>query len=152
MCKNKDGSQRRGYQLEEFLQKLFGLFEVDVFKPFKLQGEQIDGSVKFDGNNYTLEARWHDVEMACNALYTFAYKIESNMLYPRGLFFSINGYSDEAVKRITHGKSPQLLLFDAIDFIAVLEERISLVKLLEEKIRYAQTRSNIYINANEILK
>jgi len=152
MCKNKSGSQKRGYQLEEFLQKLFGLFEINVFKPFKLQGEQIDGAIKFDGNNYTFEAKWQDAESACNDLYVFAYKIESNTLYPRGLFFSINGFSVEAIERITFGKSPHLLLFDANDFIAVLEERISLIKLLEEKIRYAQTKSNIYINANEILK
>ncbi|NQU77394.1 hypothetical protein HQ544_01720 [Candidatus Falkowbacteria bacterium] len=152
MCKNEDGSQRRGYQLETFLKKLFGLSNINVFKPFKLQGEQIDGSIKFDGENYTFEARWQEVAMACNALYTFAYKIETNMLYPRGLFFSINGFSKDAVQRVTHGKSPQLLLFDAVDFISVLQERITLIKLLEEKIRYAQTRSRIYINANEILK
>lgn len=152
MCKNREGSQKRGYQLEAFLQKLFSLFGIDVFKPFKLVGEQIDGSIKFDSNNYTFEAKWHDVEIACNDLYIFAYKIDSNNLYPRGIFFSINGYTNESIKRITQSKSPQLLLFDAIDFIAVLEERISLVKLLEEKIRHAQTRSNIYVNANEILK
>lgn len=152
MCKNKDGSQKRGYQLERLLQKLFGIFEIDVFEPFKLQGEQIDGSIKFDGQNYTFEAKWHETETACNALYHFAYKIEKNMLYPRGLFFSMNGYSDEAVNAITRGHSPQLLLFDAIDFITILEERIVMQKLLEEKIRYAQTRSNIYVNAHEIMR
>ena len=151
MCKNKDSSQKRGFALEAFLQKLFGIFEIDVFKSFKLLGEQIDGAIKFDSANYTSEAKWHDTEIACNSLYDFAYKIESNTLYPRGLFFSINGYSEESIQRITHGKSPQLLLFDAVDFVNILEERITMHKLLEEKIRYAQTRSRIYVNANEII-
>lgn len=152
MCRKKDGSQKRGYQLEAFLQKVFGFFGIDVFKPFKLLGEQIDGAMKFEGDNYIFEAKWHDVETACNALYVFAYKISGNTLYPRGLFFSMNGYTEEAVQRITHGKSPELLLFDAVDFVAVLEERINITKLLEEKIRYAQTRSMIYVNAVQIMR
>ena len=131
---------------------MFSFFGFDVFKPFKLKGEQIDGSFKHDGDNYIFESKWQDKESAVNDLYAFAYKIESNSLYPRGVFFSINGYSEDALNRITYNKKAQLILFDAVDIIAVLEERISLVSLLEEKIRFAQTHSRIYVNANDILK
>lgn len=152
MCKDGDQSQRRGYELEELLNKMFDLFGFDVYKPFKLIGEQIDGSFKHDGENYIFESKWHDKELAVNSLYEFAYKIESNTLYPRGVFFSINGYTDQTIERITHNKKAQLILFDAIDFISILEERVTLTFLLDEKIRFAQTHSKIYINANEILK
>ncbi len=152
MCKKVDESQQRGYDLEKFLGFLFPIYNIDVYKPFKLIGEQVDGSFKHDGENYIFESKWQDKEVACNQLYSFAFKIESNSLYPRGVFFSINGYTEEALQRISYNKKAQLILFDAIDFIAVLEERIMLPTLLDEKIRYAQTRSKIYINANEILK
>ncbi|MBU3979352.1 hypothetical protein KJ980_02455 [Patescibacteria group bacterium] len=152
MCKLVDQTQKRGYQLEELLNKMFGLFGLDVYKPFKLLGEQIDGAFKHDGENYIFESKWHDKETACNDLYHFAYKIESNSLYPRGVFFSINGYTEEALNRISFNKKAQLILFDTIDFIAVFEERITLPILLDEKIRHAQTRAKIYVNANEILK
>lgn len=152
MCQDGDQTQKRGYELEKLLNEVFGLFGFDVYKPFKLQGEQIDGSFKYDGENYIFESKWHDKETACVDLYSFAYKIESNSLYPRGVFFSINGYTDEALNRITYNKKAQLILFDAVDLIAVLEERMTLGSLLDEKIRFAQTHSKIYMNANEILK
>ncbi|KKQ97739.1 MAG: hypothetical protein UT24_C0012G0050 [Candidatus Woesebacteria bacterium GW2011_GWB1_39_12] len=152
MCQDSDQTQKRGYELEDLLNKMFSFFGFDVFKPFKLKGEQIDGSFKHDGDNYIFESKWQDKESAVNDLYAFAYKIESNSLYPRGVFFSINGYSEDALNRITYNKKAQLILFDAVDIIAVLEERISLVSLLEEKIRFAQTHSRIYVNANDILK
>lgn len=152
LCKLSESAQKRGYELEKLLVSLFDYFEIEVYKSFKLKGEQIDGSFKFDGQNYTFEAKWQDKNSAINSLYVFAMKIETNNLYPRGVFLSLGGYSDEAIEIITKNKKPNLILFDALDLIAVLEERISLSELLHHKIRYAQSKGgNIYVNASELL-
>ncbi|MCR4329586.1 MAG: hypothetical protein NUV65_03495 [Candidatus Roizmanbacteria bacterium] len=153
LCKMAEHTQKRGYKLEKLLVALFDYFDIEVYKSFKLLGEQIDGSFKFDGQNYTFEAKWQDQVSAVNSLYAFTMKIETNNLYPRGIFLSINGYSSEAVEIITKNKKPNLLLFDSLDLIAVLEERISLSDLLHHKIRYAQSKGgNIYINASKLLE
>lgn len=73
-------------------------------EPFKLNGEQLDGSLKLDEENYLVEAKWHDSLTASDALYHFAYKVEGKM-YGRGLFIAINGYSRDAVKALIAGKS-----------------------------------------------
>lgn len=152
LCRLSESAQKRGYELEKLLVSLFDYFEIEVYKSFKLKGEQIDGSFKFDGQNYTFEAKWQDKTSAINSLYEFAMKIETNNLYPRGVFLSLGGYSKEAVEIITKNKKPNLILFDAQDLIAVLEERIVLPELLHHKIRYAQSKGgNIYVNASELL-
>lgn len=151
LCGMEEHSQKRGYELENLLVELFQYFEIEVEGPFKLNGEQIDGSFNFEGNNFIFEAKWQDSLSANNDLYTFAYKIESNTLYPRGFFLSINGFSTDAVERITHNKKPQLILLDASDLIVVLDGRISLKDLLKRKVKFAQTRGKIYMNAHKLL-
>jgi hypothetical protein len=151
LCKMSESSQKRGYELEKLLVDLFNFFEIEVESAFKLEGEQIDGSFNFLGDNYIFEAKWQDIISANNDLYVFAYKIESNTLYPRGIFLSINGYSNEAIARITHNKKPQLILLDAADLLFVLEGRIDLKTLLKLKIKHAQTRGEIYTNAFALL-
>ena len=47
--------QRRGYLFEEFLKKLFLNEGIEVTEPFKIVGEQIDGSIKYDGEHYIIE-------------------------------------------------------------------------------------------------
>lgn len=152
LCSMQEETQKRGYELEKLLVNVFEFFGVKVEAPFKLVGEQIDGSFNFQGNNYILEAKWQNQQSANNHLYTFAYKIESNTLYPRGVLLSINGFSEDAVSRITHNKKPQLVLLDAADLILVLDGTISLPTLLEGKIKHAQTRGEIYVNAYKILE
>jgi hypothetical protein len=147
-----ENRQQRGYEFEKILIDIFMYYDIEVYKPFKLEGEQIDGSIKLDGNNYIIEAKWQEKEITNESLYQFAYKIETNTLYPRGIFISISGFSEEAVNRIIHGKSPNLILVDGSDMIAIVEESIGLQDMLIEKVRRAQTKSEIYVTAYEIIK
>ncbi len=152
LCKMSENAQKRGIEFEKFLVDLFNLSDIKIDAPFKLKGEQIDGSINLGGNNYILEAKWQDLASANDQLYQFAYKIESNTLYPRGIFISINGYSSEVIDRVTHNKKPQLILVDASDLLFVLEGRVNLSDLLNLKIKHAQTRGEIYINAFKLLE
>ena len=64
---------------EEFLKKLFINESIEVTEPFKIVGEQIDGSIKYDGEHYIIEAKWHDKWSASDSLYQFAAKVEGKM-------------------------------------------------------------------------
>lgn len=50
--------QRRGYEYERFLTELFAAYGLTPRAPFKLTGEQIDGSLKLHGETYLVEAKW----------------------------------------------------------------------------------------------
>jgi hypothetical protein len=139
------GNQKRGYLLEEFLKELFMQEELLNFHPFSfnIEGEQIDGTLKFEGENYIIEAKWHDKEVASNALYQFSYKVEGKM-HGRGIFISINGFSDDSVRALKNGKALRTILVDGADLTMIVEGFTTFREILDKKIFAAQTQGKIY--------
>lgn len=66
-------------------------------------------------------------------------------MYGRGLFISVNGFSNQSIKAVVHGKHIQTILMDGEDLSHVLEDRITLEGLLDFKVRAAQTRGEVYV-------
>ncbi|RTE02758.1 restriction endonuclease [Paenibacillus whitsoniae] len=139
-------TQERGYRLEKLLQHLAEYEGLITAEPFKIQGEQIDGAIKFDGENYIVEAKWHDALTASDSLFHFAHKVEGKM-YGRGFFVSINGFSRDSVAALTAGKCSKTILIDGGDLSFVFGGNISLKDMLDSKIRAAQTKGYIYFDA-----
>ena len=138
--------QVRGKLFEKFLQELFNRQSVKMRDPFRIVGEEIDGTFKFEGENYIVEAKWQDSGASTEQLYKFAYKVDGKM-QGRGLFISVNGFSHEGLRAVVHGKMIQTILMDGSDLSAVLEQRIDLEQMLDYKIRAAQTRGEVYVCA-----
>ena len=138
--------QARGKLFETFLRELFKRQSIKMGDQLRIVGEEIDGTFKFDGENYIVEAKWQDPSASTNQLYTFAHKVDGKM-HGRGLFISVNGFSHEGIRAIVHGKHIQTILMDGQDLSYVLEERITLEKMLDYKIRAAQTRGDVYVCA-----
>ena len=136
--------QRRGYLFEEFLKKLFLNEGIEVTEPFKIVGEQIDGSIKYDGEHYIIEAKWHDKWSASDSLYQFAAKVEGKM-YGRGVFISVNGFSPDSVQALTTGKALRTILVDGGDLVPITEGMYTLREMLDNKIKAAQTMGRIYV-------
>lgn len=139
--------QRRGYLLEKLLGDICKLDKIRITEPFKVIGEQIDGAIKFDGENYIIEAKWNDQVAASDALYHFAYKVEGKM-YGRGIFFSLNGFSHESVEALIKGKALRTILFDGGDLSLVIEGLYTFIEMLDKKIKAAQTMGRIYVDIN----
>jgi hypothetical protein len=141
---------RRGYQLEKLLRDLFELFDLDPKASFRLTGEQIDGAFTFEATDYLLEAKWQDELVSIQDLDAFSGKLTRKLENTLGLFLSVNGFSEDAVR--THSTGRRLmLLMDGSDLMAVLEGRIDLVQLLLRKRRAAAQTGNIYVKIHEIL-
>ena len=137
---------KRGYALEEVLRELSTLYSLETTEPYRVNGEQIDGSVKYDGEHYIIEAKWQDKAAANEAVYQFAGKIEGKM-YGRGLFISIHGFSEHVVASLVAGKAIKTVFIDGGDLIVVLEGLITFSEMLDRKIKAAQTKGLIYIDA-----
>jgi hypothetical protein len=138
--------QARGYLFERFLRELFNRQSIHMGDPFRITGEQIDGTFKFEGENYIVEAKWQDALTSTGDLYKFAHKVDGKM-HGRGLFVSVNAFSTQGIEAIVVGKQIQTILMDGEDISHVLEGRISLEHLLDYKIRAAQTRGDVYVCA-----
>lgn len=122
---------------------------IKVTEAFKVKGEQIDGALKYDGENYIIEAKWHDLYTSTEALYQFSYKVEGK-LYGRGIFISMNGYSPDALKALLTGKTVRTILFDGNDIVQIVEGLWTLKDMLDTKVKAAQTMGLIYIDTNTI--
>lgn len=142
-------AQRRGYLFEEFLKKLFLNEGIEVTELFKIVGEQIDGSIKYDGEHYIIEAKWHDKWSASDSLYQFAAKVEGKM-YGRGVFISVNGFSPDSVQALTTGKALRTILVDGGDLVPITEGMYTLREMLDNKIKAAQTMGRIYVDSTNL--
>jgi hypothetical protein len=138
--------QSRGYELEVILQELAKISALTVTTPFRVNGEQIDGAVKFEGENYLVEAKWQEQLAANEAVYQFVGKVEGK-LYGRGIFVSVNGFSSNIVKSIVTGKAIKTIFVDGEDLTMVLEGMQTFSEMLDKKIAAAQNKGQIYVNA-----
>ena len=137
--------QQRGYEFEKLLRRLFDQQGVPMSEHFKLVGEEIDGSFKFEGENYITEAKWQEASISTEALYKFAMKADGKM-YGRGVFISVNAYSREGLPAMVTGKHIKTILIDGEDLVLVMEGQIKLADMLDAKIRAAQLRGEVYIH------
>lgn len=146
LATGKMSPQERGRLFEPFLRKLFGHFNISMSQSFRIVGEEIDGSFKFEGENYIVEAKWQSSSISTDALYKFAHKADGKM-YGRGVFISINAYSWESLEAIVRGKHIKTILVDGNDLMQVISGQITLSQMLDCKIQAAQLRGDVYIDA-----
>lgn len=138
-----DNHQKRGHQLEKFLNELFTFFDLDPKSSFKITGEQIDGSFTFDNTDYLLEAKWQKKQINAQELYGFGGKIQGKLKNTLGLYVSLEGYSAESTK--TENPSVKaIILMDGSDLMQILEGRIKLTDMLYIKRRHAAQTGEIY--------
>ncbi len=140
--------QARGFALEKLLRELFAVFDLDPKASFRIEGEQIDGSFVFENADFLFEAKWHGPPISAESLDAFAGKVERKF-DAKGLFLSINGFSQEGVTAHSNGKKV-LLLMDGGDLAAVLEGRIDLKELMASKRRHAARTGAIYYTYREM--
>lgn len=140
-----DNRQEAGYRLEKLLSRLFEISSLRSRSPFKVCGEQIDGSVEIDNNIYLIEVKWTKKPINESDLLIFRGKVEGKSSFTRGMFMSINGFTEDAIKAITTGKQPNFFLLDGYDLTTVLEEKCSLGELLRHKIRKLAEEGSVYV-------
>ncbi|MBY6086827.1 hypothetical protein [Priestia flexa] len=142
--------QKRGFELEKVLYDLFELFDLDPKASFRNMGEQIDGAFSLEGTDYLFEAKWTSQLSGTSDLDSFSGKINRKLDNTLGLFLSINGFSEDAV-RIHSVSRSTILLMDGSDLMAVLENQIDFLSLIIRKRRHAAQTGNIYLKISEIL-
>jgi hypothetical protein len=100
-----------GLALEKLLNELFGVFGLRPRQPFRVVGEQIDGSFELDGEIYLLESKWEKEALPEGSLLVFRGKIEGKSTFTRGVFIALNDISTpgRAAKRVARTSALRLL-------------------------------------------
>lgn len=137
--------RKAGLALEHVLNRLFELQKLNPREPFRVVGEQIDGSFELDHEVYLLEAKWTAEPCPEADLLVFRGKIEGKSKYTRGVFISINGISKEAAVAITQGKQPSFFVTDGYDLTMLLEDNIGLVDFLRQRQRLLAEEGRVVV-------
>lgn len=135
----------RGAQFERLLYDLLTENGLDPRTRYRPAGEEIDGSFVLDGRVYLLEAKWQAKPLPASSIYAFRGKVDGKLSGTIGAFFSMSGYSPEAVDALTFGKHLNVVLVDREDIGASLEGDLSLAQILRQKLRVAVEKGNIYL-------
>jgi len=146
----EQNAQKRGRELELFLNELFTLFDLEPKRSFALKDEQIDGAFTFENSDYLLEAKWQQKPIETGDLKKFAGTLSDKLKNTLGLFISIDGFSSGA-RELSGQNARGMILMDGMDLNAVLESRIDLHQLLFRKRRHAAETGEIYFPIAKIL-
>ncbi|HEU5191257.1 MAG TPA: restriction endonuclease [Methylomirabilota bacterium] len=142
--------QAAGLEFERILNGLFSLHGLDPRDPFRVIGEQIDGSFDLDHETYLLEAKWEKEPLSEAALLTFRGKIEGKSAYTRGVFISLNGVTAEAALSITYGKRPTFFVVNGHDLSMVLGDEVGLAEYLRQRQRVLAEEGRVVLPYGEL--
>ncbi len=138
----------RGYAFEGFLKRLFDTFGLAAQEPFRLRGEQIDGSFQLGSEIYLLEAKWHGQPIGVAELHTFHGKIEQKAAWTRGLFVSNSGFTKDGLAAFGRGK--RVICMDGLDLYEMLDRELPLNQVLECKVRRAAETGAPFIRVRDL--
>lgn len=140
--------QARGYAFEKFLKDLFNAYGLSAQEPFRLKGEQIDGSFQLGNATYLVEAKWHGSPIGVAELHTFHGKIEQKAAWTRGLFVSNSGFTEDGL--IAFGRGKRVICMDGLDLYDALSRELPLNHVLERKIRRAAETGHPFVRVREL--
>lgn len=140
-----------GLALEKLLNELFEVFGLKPRQPFRVVGEQIDGSFELEGQVYLLESKWEKDALPEADLLVFRGKIEGKSTFTRGVFIALNDVSVPARDAITRGKAPSFFVMNGHDLMMILSETIGLTDFLRKRVRLLAEEGCVCVPFSELL-
>ncbi|MCZ7497428.1 MULTISPECIES: restriction endonuclease [Hyphomicrobiales] len=140
--------QARGYAFEGFLKDLFNAFGLAAQEPFRLRGEQIDGSFQLGNEIYLVEAKWQGQPIGVAELHTFHGKIEQKAAWTRGLFVSNSTFTEDGL--VAFGRGKRVICMDGLDLYEMLDRELPLTQVLERKVRRAAETGSPFVRVRDL--
>ena len=139
-----------GLALETLLNRLFGVYGLQPRQPFRVVGEQIDGSFQLDGDIYLIESKWEKPPLPEADLLVFRGKIEGKSTFTRGVLIALNDVSEQARDAITRGKAPSFFVMNGHDLMMILSEAISLPDFLRKRVRLLAEEGRMCVHFSQL--
>lgn len=141
---------KAGLALEKLLNRLFETFQLHPRQPFRVVGEQIDGSFELDGQIYLLESKWESYALPEADLLVFRGKIEGKSTFTRGVFIALNDISAQARDAITRGKAPSFFVMNGHDLMMVLSGQVGLPDFLRKRVRLLAEEGRVCVPFSQL--
>lgn len=138
------GSQRAGYDFQDWFFDLSDFFEIQNRRPYVHKGRQIDGSLTHEGTTYLVELKFTSEQAAVNDIDTFYKKVTTKADNTMGVMVSISGYSSMARMEASGERTP-LLLLDHSHIYLALSGVMSMGEIIERIRRHASQTGEAYL-------
>lgn len=142
--------QPRGYVFEKFLNGLFQAYGLAPREPFRLVGEQIDGSFQLDGDTYLVEARWRNEQADEAALSVLSAKVAGKAQWSRGLFVSYSGFSKPGLDGFARGKPTNVICVDGLDLHHFVADKVDVAEAIRRKARRAAETNEAFVPLRDL--
>jgi hypothetical protein len=141
---------RRGFLLQDLLNRLFDLHQIPVTKSFTRNegGEQIDGAFRMEGWHYLVECRWRKKFDDIRNLDGLQGQVGRSGRQVLGLYLSINGWSDNVPSLLKQNPYKSIILMDGYDLRVVLSRQADLRELILAKVTHLNLKSEPFLSAN----
>lgn len=140
--------QARGCSFEKLLCDVFYVYGLAAREPFRLRGEQIDGSFQLSNETYLLEAKWQGDQTGVADLHTFHGKLEQKAAWTRGLFISNSGFTGDGLAAFGRGK--RVICMDGLDLHDTMDREIPLNHVLDRKVRRAAETGSPFARVRDL--
>ncbi len=149
-----DDPHRRGYLLQDLLNRLFDLHEVPVVRSFTRNdgAEQIDGAFKLEGWHYVVECRWREKLADIRQLDGLLGQVGRSGKQTMGVFLSINGWSEHVPGLLKQNTDKCIILMDGYDLRCVLAQEVDLRDLLLAKLARLNLEAEPFLGVKTYLE
>ena len=146
-----DDHHRRGYLLQDLLNRLFDLHEVPVVRSFTRNdgAEQIDGAFKFESWHYLVECRWRERLADIRQLDGLLGQVNRSGKQTMGMFLSINGWSEPVPRLLKQNPEKAIFLMDGYDLRCALSLEVDLRELILAKLAALSLEGEPYLSATD---
>jgi hypothetical protein len=142
--------QPRGYAFETLLNTIFKVHGLEPRSPFRVTGEQIDGSIQLDGETYLAEARWRNAPSDAAQLYGLHGKVSGKAQWSRGLFIAYSGFTPDGLEAFGRGKPTNLICVNGLDLLHVLAGGLDLAQVIRLKARRAAETNEAFVAVRDL--
>jgi len=146
---------KRGYLLQDLLNRTFDLHGIPVFKSFTRNAgaEQIDGGIILEGWHYLAECRWRQKLANIRELDGFKGQVERSGKQAMGLFLSIEGWSENVPALLKQNPEKSIILMDGYDLRMVLSsQKVDLRDFILAKVAHLTFATEPFLGIMEYLK
>lgn len=147
--------RQRGFLLENFLERVFSLYDIQTQKSFKRHegGEQIDGAFKLESWYYLVECKWTQKLTDIRQLDSLYGKVGRSGKQTLGFFLSINGWSKNVAPLLKQNHDKSIILMDGYDLRCVLVEHnnLSLKDLILRKLECLNFEGEPFFSAADLI-
>lgn len=142
------GTQKAGYDFQDWFYDLMAFFDVDNRRPYVVDGRQIDGSITLDGTTYLVELKFTREQADAPAIDSLLKKVNDKADNTMGVMVSMSGYSSVAISEASFSRSP-LLLLEASHIYFVLNGLATFPDLLRRVRRHSSQEGAAFLSVSD---